>query len=178
MFHCIKKITDNSGFTIIEIIITIVFISIAMVGVLSAYTNAMKTSADPLQQIRAVELGQAYMDEIINKKFDENSAQGGIPPCDTIAAPACTAAGSFGPDGETRSLFNDVDDYHGLNDFPSNDSEGNLRTGYTDYRAQVTVTHAGSELSGLNNVDAKRIDIIITTPKGTTFSFSSYRVNF
>jgi len=175
------KLTQSFGFTLIEIIITIVFVSIAMVGILSAYTHAIKTSADPLQQIRAVELGQAYMDEIINKKFDENSAQGGIPRCGSsdVGQVACTSVSSFGPDGaETRSVFNDVDDYNGLNDFPSKDSLRNDRAGYVNYRAQVTVSHAGSELTGLNNIDAKRIDIVITTPKGNTFSFSAYRVNF
>lgn len=169
------------GFTLIEIIIVIVFISIAMVAALSTYTHAMRNSATPIHQIRAVELAQAYMEEIINKRFDETSGQGGIPRCGSsdINSILCTNAGSFGPDGiETRSIFDDVDDYHGLNDFPITDSLGNTRAGYDNYRAQITVTHAGSELNSLNNADAKRIDIIITTPIGNTFEFSAYRVNF
>jgi len=177
----------SSGFTLIEIIITIVFVSIAMVGVLSAYTHAMKTSADPLQQIRAIELGQAYIDEIINKKFDENSAQGGIPRCGSSdpGSVVCTTSGNFGPDVnpvttvlETRALFNDVDDYNAIDETPPKDPLGVNRVGYDNYRAQISVTHAGTDLSGLNNVDTKRIDITITTPKGDSFGFSAYRVNF
>jgi MSHA pilin protein MshD len=177
----------SRGFTLIEIIVTIVFISIAMVGVLTAYTQAMKTSSDPLQQIRAVELGQAYIDEIINKKFDEKSAQGGIPRCGSTdtGQVACTTSGNFGPDlhpitgvTETRAIFNDVDDFTGIDETPPKDPLGVDRFGYDSYRAQISVVHAGTELTGLNNVDAKRIDIIITTPKGDDFSFSAYRVNF
>ncbi len=100
----------TSGFTLIEIVIVIVFISIAMVGVLSAYTNAMRNSATPMHQIRAIELAQAYMEEILSKRFDETSGQGGLPRCGSsdTGSLACTSAGNFGADsGETRSLFDD-----------------------------------------------------------------------
>ncbi|MFV1982854.1 MAG: prepilin-type N-terminal cleavage/methylation domain-containing protein [Thiohalomonadales bacterium] len=170
-----------SGFTLIEIVIVIVFISIAMVGVLSAYTNAMRNSAAPMHQIRAIKLAQAYMEEILNKRFDEASGQGGLPRCGSsdTGSLACTSVGSFGADsGETRSLYDDVDDFHGINEQPPIDSLGNVRTDYDNYRTEISVSYAGNELSSLNNVDAKRINIIITTASGTSFNFSAYRVNF
>ena len=178
---CFKIKNSNSGFTLIEIIITIVFISIVMVGVLSAYTSAMKTSADPLQQIRAVELGQSYMDEIFSKRFDENTRQGGVPRCGSsdVGQVACTTSGNFGPDaGETRSSFDDVDDFHNLNQPTLLDSLGNPRSGYDNYQIQITVSYAGNELASIANNDAKRIEIIATTPKGDSYTLSAYRVNF
>lgn len=181
---CAKNYLVNkhpSGFTLIETVIVIVFISIAMVGVLNAYTHAMHNSATPMQQIRAIELAQAYMEEILTKRFDETSGQGGLPRCGSSDAGSqpCTVAGSFGADtGETRNLFDDVDDFHGINELPPVDSLGNTRTGYDNYRAQITISYAGSELSSINNNDAKRINIIITTASGDSFDFSAYRVNF
>lgn len=170
-----------SGFTLIELIVTIIFISIVMVGVLTAYTNTMKTSANPLQQIRAVELGQSYMDEIFSKRFDENSGQGGTPRCGSsdVGQVACTVSSSFGSEaGEIRSTLDDVDDFHGLNENPPLDSLGNTRNGYDNYAVQITVSYSGNELSGIANNDAKRIEIITTTPKGDSYTFSAYRVNF
>jgi len=181
LFSASRIKNSISGFTLVEIIITIVFISIVMVGVLTAYTNTMKTSADPLQQIRAVELGQSYMDEIFSKRFDENTGQGGIPRCGSSDAGSivCTPSGSFGSDaGETRSSFDDVDDFHNLSEIPPLDSLGNTRTGYDNYDVQITVNYAGNELAGIANNDAKRITVTTTTPKGDSYSFSAYRVNF
>jgi MSHA pilin protein MshD len=169
------------GFTLIEIIIVIVFISIAMISILTAYSHAMRNGATPMQQIRAVELAQAYMDEILNKRFDETSGQGGLPRCGSsdTGATACTSVANFGADaGETRSLYDDVDDFHGLDDPVLLDSLGNIRIGYDNYRAQIFVSYAGNELSNINNNDAKRIDIVVTTANGSSFNFSAYRVNF
>lgn len=172
---------STSGFTLVEIIITIVFISIVMVGVLTAYNNTMKASANPLQQIRAVELGQSFMDEIFNKRFDENSGQGGTPRCGSsdVGQVACTLSGNFGSEaGEVRSTFDDVDDFHGLNESPPLDSLGNARNGYDNYAVQISVRYSGNELAGIANNDAKRIEVTTTTPKGDSYTFTAYRVNF
>ncbi len=75
-------------------------------------------------------------------------------------------------------MIDDVDDFHGINELPPIDSLGNVRTNYDNYRTQISISYAGNELSSLNNVDAKRINIIITTATGTSFNFSAYRVNF
>ncbi len=173
-----KQRRGNSGFTLIEIIVLIVFVSIAMVGVLAAYQHAMTTAADPLHNTRALKLAQAMMEEIIAKRFDEFSTQGGVPPCTPAGPPACSAG--LGPDvGETfRRQFDDVDDFNGLNLFPPKDINDSDLTGYAGYRLQVAVSNAGTELVGLNAADAKRIDVTVTTPRGYDFVFSAYRVNF
>lgn len=169
------------GFSLVEIIVVIVFISIAMVGILSAYSNAMQNSAAPLHQIRAIEVAQAYLEEILNKRFDETSGQGGVPRCGSSDAgsQACTATANFGADaGETRALYDDVDDFHGLDELGLIDSLGNARVDYANYRAQISVRYAGDELSSIGVNDAKRINVIITTANGASFEFSAYRVNF
>ncbi|HEB58024.1 MAG TPA: type II secretion system protein [Gammaproteobacteria bacterium] len=169
----------QAGFTLVEIIVMIVLVSIAMVGVMAAYQHAMRHGADPVHQTRALKLGQAYLEEILGKRFDENTGQGGIPRCNSTDAGAQPCSSTFGPDGgETRDLYDDVDDYHGLDLSPPTDANGNALTGYNGFRLRVQVVNAGNELAGLNNADAKRIDVTVTTPRGNDFQFSGYRVNF
>src|SRR5690606_33770344 len=79
-------------------------------------------SAEPILQTRAAGLGQALMLEIMSKSFDQHSDRtGGLLRCGETDAPTCTEPTALGPDSdsdsvkETRALFNDVDDYHGLN---------------------------------------------------------------
>jgi prepilin-type N-terminal cleavage/methylation domain-containing protein len=55
----------QGGFSLIEIIITLVVLSIAAVGVLSVFTTGMKGSADPLILNQALSLAQEKMDEAI-----------------------------------------------------------------------------------------------------------------
>lgn len=141
----------------------------------------MKNSAAPLHQIRAIKVAQAYMEEILNKRFDETSGQGGLPRCGStdLGSQNCTTTANFGADsGETRALYDDVDDFHNLDELGLIDSLGNARVGYANYRAQISVNYAGNELSSIALNDAKRINIIITTANGASFEFSAYRVNF
>lgn len=59
------KVSQDSGFTLIEIIITLVVLSIAAVGVLSVFTAGMSGSADPLILNQALSLAQEQMDMAI-----------------------------------------------------------------------------------------------------------------
>jgi len=65
---------DQDGFTLIEIIITLVVLSIAVVGVLSVFTTAIKGSANPVLLNQAIALAQEKMDTIIGDRM--NSARG------------------------------------------------------------------------------------------------------
>jgi prepilin-type N-terminal cleavage/methylation domain-containing protein len=66
--------SGERGFSLIEIIITLVVLSIAAVGVLSVFSVGMKGSADPLLTNQAVQLAQEKMDTIMGDR--SNSARG------------------------------------------------------------------------------------------------------
>lgn len=68
----------DRGFTLIEIVITIVILG-AVAGILVPFLNAIVHSPDPVIRERAISLGQAMMDEIMAKRWDENSPVGGGP---------------------------------------------------------------------------------------------------
>lgn len=186
----------QTGITMVELILTIVIISVALVGISAAMTAGSSRSSDITLQLRTVALAQAYLDEILGKRFDENTRNRGIPPCRPLSSRLCTAEGSFGSDGgETRATFDDVDDYHGLDEGdgqvnPLQDADGNTRTGYDNFRVQVSVRYIniaggeeeetlgiGPELDG--ETDAKVVTVTVSSrsqPDG--FKFSAYKSNF
>ena len=75
-----KTRQQNQGFTLIEIVITIVILG-AVAGILVPFFNAIVHSPDPVIRERAISLGQSMMDEIMAKKWDENTPMGGGPIC-------------------------------------------------------------------------------------------------
>lgn len=126
-----------AGFTLVELVLTIVLLGFSAL-VLFPFFSAIDHSPDPVLREKAVALGQAMMDEILAKKWDENSPNGGNPPICTSEStstadrasldPGCTYPGT-GPvasaiglnAGETagaanRSLWDDVDDYDGVSE--------------------------------------------------------------
>ncbi|MEH6470157.1 MAG: prepilin-type N-terminal cleavage/methylation domain-containing protein [Halopseudomonas sp.] len=173
----------SQGFTLIELIITIVVLSVALLGVAHSLQYSAQHGSDTLWQTQTVELVQAYSDEILTKKFDHNTPLGGFPACNTPSNPGCTNA--LGPEaGEQRSgginSFDDVDDYHGLDDSPPVDAQGSIRSEYSGFRVQVSVSYAGTDLGLADNLNGKLIHIVITPPYSQTTSlpFSVYRGNY
>ena len=107
----------QSGISLIELVIFIVILAIALTAITLVYINTTRNSADPLVRIKSVELAQLTLNEILLKKYDENTPVGSG--CVEHAPTRCTSGDSaatnttFGPDtGETnRTQYNDVDDY-------------------------------------------------------------------
>lgn len=127
--HPLKHIPGtDQGFTLIEIVITIILLG-AVAGILAPFFNAIVHSPDPVIRERAISLGQAMMDEIMAKRWDENTPMGGGPICTgespnqairptlidacvTAATPVASLGPNVVPAIETRIDFDDVDDYH------------------------------------------------------------------
>jgi len=198
------------GLTIIEMIVTIVILAIALVSITQMISGGLGRSADTLLETRAVALAQSYLDEIFGKRFDDLSDPRGIPPCRLV----CTDESLFGPEdgqggrpdsGETsRIYFDDVDDYHGLDegDGQTNslqDAEGNERQGYENFRVRVSVRYLEVDAGGeeellgvdsalpdeldqtdMNNAqDAKLITVTVTHRNVSAgWDFSMYKTNF
>lgn len=88
--------TAARGLTLVELVIAIVIISIAVTGVLLAFNQMVARSADPMIDVQATAIAEAYMDEI-------------------LARPVCG-----GPAGGTRDNFACVENYYGLSQAPRN----------------------------------------------------------
>ncbi len=177
-----KNHSENSrqlGLTLIELVITIVVLGIALSALVSALTTGIGRSAQPMWEGKALELSQAYLDEILAKKFDDQTPLGGGQVL--AAANPCTASN----EGQARSLFDDVDDYHGVTDLPPTLIDSSMdMTRYNKYQVDVSVECAGTQLGASNtalwsdNSLAKRITVSISVPSGEVRSVTVYKGNF
>lgn len=140
----------QQGVSLIELIVFIVVVGLASSALFATYNYSLLHATDPLIQVRALELAQAKLDEVIALKYDANTPTGGIPACDTALGSSCNNS----PDAD----MNDVDDFNNVTDTP-----------YTGYSRSITVTTA-------NNM--KLISVTVTAPKGWSVTLSAYRANF
>ena len=190
-------VVRQSGVTIIELVATILILAIALSMVTFGLQGGIFRSADPMIQLRATALAQAYLDEILGKRFDENTPANGVPPCRASAPPPRQCSAALGPDGaEDREDYDDVDDYDLLNEGDGqtisqlHDSQGNVRDGYDNFRVTVDVrwieigASEDEENLSLDNElndteDAKVITVTVYyrgLPDG--FKFTAYKSNF
>ena len=171
----------NRGFTLIEMIIGIVVFSLSLSIILSLIGPAEENSADQIHQIKASELAQSLIDDIMSRSFDENSDRaGGLIRCDDnqngTADIACTSV--MGPDAgeDTRSDFDDVDDFHNYSE-KIDSTDDPLDGGYASFEILVTVQYDGVKVRLAQRL-AKRISVTVTTPLGTAIEFTVYKANF
>ena len=184
---------NQRGLTLIEMVITIVILAISLIAITSILSSGTGRSADITLELKSAALAQSYLDEILGKRFDENSHPRGIPPCRSN----CTLIGSFGPDGETRDQFDDVDDYDGLDEgegqlISLQDASGLPRTGYDNFRVRVSVRYMDVATSGTeenlavaandldDNEDAKVITVTVNflNSGAEGIKYSAYKANF
>lgn len=95
-----QKVASEKGFSLIELMITIMFISLSIIPVMRVYFIAEKNLAYSANEVVAVQLARDMMDEITALPFQDPNVQP-----------------SFGLEEETsgpvegRLSFDDVDDY-------------------------------------------------------------------
>jgi MSHA pilin protein MshD len=151
----IKHSRNIQGFTLIELIVAMVVISVALVGVMSVINYTTLHSADPVLRQQAIAIAEAYMEEITLKNFADPDVDGEV----------------------NRALFDDVSDYNGLTDNGARDQNGNAIAGLGNYIVGVTVQNSnygpvGSEVAGL------RIDVTVTDPAGERLTLTGLRANY
>jgi MSHA pilin protein MshD len=183
---------SQQGFTLIEIIVGIVVLSIAFSIFTSLIYPLANQSAKQVHQIKAAELGQSMINEILAKAFDDNSDMaGGIYRCGEDSnndfeikeidgeVECSTTMGAEG--SEEREQFDDVDDYNNLS-IMANSLGDSLNDIYVGYQINVQVIN-DSDYDGDHDGDddistAKLITVTVTTPQDFDFVFAVYRANF
>ncbi len=126
------------GATLVELVLSIVIIGVAMAGVLTATLHVIGRSADPLLRLQAVTIAEAYLAEILQRPFGALLDSGPEP-------------------GESRSGYDDLSDYHGLDDVGARDQRGQAIAGLEGYRVQVSV-----ETDTLAALPAKRVTVTVS----------------
>jgi MSHA pilin protein MshD len=157
---CISGIRPaQKGFTLIELIVFIVIVSVGLVGVLASLNISVKSSADPVQPKQALAIAEAMMDEVLNKSF-----------CDPdLTAPACTVSREA-----TRDDYDDVQDYA---TFDVTGDDGSAFGGVAGYRVVVSVSSDSFCANGGANA-AWKVVVTVTPPGGNNISLTGYKCNF
>lgn len=151
----------HRGFTLIELIIAIIIISVAVAGVLAAYITSVKGSGDALVSKQLVAIAEEMMEEILLKPYDVS----GAPPGNAVTN--CGAAAS-------RAAFDDVRDYAGYQTNGICDIDGNAITGLGGYRVAVAVDSSFA-LSGIANT--LRVTVTASTG-GQSITLDGFRTNY
>ena len=115
---CIEYPGRSAGFTLIELIMYIIIVSVGVVGILSVLNITVKSSADPMIRKQMLAIAEGLLEEVEMMPFTY---------CDPTDANVATAASptfcastveSLGPEsGQTRNInlanpFNNVNDYY------------------------------------------------------------------
>lgn len=193
---------QNAGITLVELVVTIVILSIALLGIVATLNLGVSQSSNTLFELRATALAQSYLDEILSKKFDERSRNNGIPPCvGPGSGRNCTTVIGVNGSESARTSFDDVDDYNdldeGANSSPAADlvdAQGIVRAGYAGFRVQVAVSTidvttpnpvvtfpggtAASNPAPDDIYDAKLITVTVSDGSADGIKFSAYKSNF
>ena len=168
----------SRGFTLVEAMATMLIFSIAALALTNVLGFSLRHQSDGMVTAKVINLAQSYFEEIAARRFDENTPLGGVPPC----SPATTPCSTIGIDGESRATFDDIDDYHGLDESPPLDSFGDPRPDYQGYRVQIAVSYPTpaqvTDLALDQPTDAKIVRLDITTPAGKTQQFATIKGNF
>lgn len=88
-----SPVPGEGGFTLIETVITLIVLSIAVIGVLSVFTTGIQGSADPLLVDQAVQLAQGEMDRNIGEKIANTFNSPNL--AANIAPVACLSSAAF-----------------------------------------------------------------------------------
>jgi len=156
------------GFTLIEIIVVMVVVSVALAGILLAYSNAVQGSPNPNAAKQALAAAEAMLEEVQLAAF-------------------CNPSGGFGGPytQANRQNFDDVDDYAGFATTGIYTIDGVAPvTGLEAYNVSVAVAAADFPSAAVPTItaasgDAKRITVTVTgptnLPNAATVVLSGYR---
>ncbi|MDJ0833328.1 MAG: prepilin-type N-terminal cleavage/methylation domain-containing protein [Gammaproteobacteria bacterium] len=157
-----RVLNNHQGFTLLEVLITIVVIAISATALLGVFSAVVSRSADPMIEQQAIAIAEAYMEEIQLKSFED--PQGG------------ETNGS--EEGANRAQFDDVQDYNDASvDGAVEDQNGNPIAQLAAYT--VTVTVGFEDLDTITDgINSLRIDISVNHPAIDPINLSGFRTNY
>jgi len=146
------------GVTLIELVISIIIITISIGGITTLFFVTTKSSADPMIRAQQLAIAQSYMDEILMQPYLGDGSTSG------------------------RANYNEVDDYNAITAGSSiQDQFGNPITALSsNYTISVIVSSCTNTLCGteLNTVAAKKIVISVAYSNLGSVSITAYKTDY
>jgi MSHA pilin protein MshD len=170
----------HAGVTLVELVVSIVVISIGLAGILLVMNRNTTSSADPVVQHQAVAIAEAYLEEILAQNFCDPGSTCTPGPGNTPGSANCQVC-TDPKEGGVRNLLNNVCDYDGVSDSPpvSLNQGGAPINSLTGYTANVQVS-TNDSLNGLagNQCQVLRVDVTVTGAGGVGYTLTGYRTNY
>lgn len=143
----------HGGFTLLELLMFIVIMSVGFVAVLYIFNVTVRGSADPLQRKQALAVAESLLDEAMQQAFTFCApGDANVLTATVSTAAACASAANVmdtpanwgvGKSRYASPFFDNVADYHGLTMNGSIlDVNGNVVL--TGYSAQISVAQVGA----------------------------------
>lgn len=140
------------GMTLIEVVVSTTVIAIAGSVLLGTLGYINRNSGNAMLQAQAQSIANAYLNEITTKRFTDPD----------------------GIDGEpSRDLYDDVNDYNGLDDASARDRFGNV---VANFHVHVDVVNVA--LNGVPAARSLRVDVIVDYGPGLQVLASGFRMNY
>ncbi len=138
-------------------------IAVVAVSAMKGLGLAAKSSLMQNDRWRGTALARQLLDEIRQTSYADPSG-----------------TGTFGPEsGETRSTYDDVDDYNGISENPPTDRSGAAIAGYTGWKRTVVVAYVSPTAVSGSTVGSdqgiKRITVTVTSPRGVITTLVALR---
>ena len=144
------------GVTLVELVVAITIVAIAATTILGTMAAVASRSADAMVQQQAIAVGQAYLDEVLQRWV-----------ADPNGAPPNTGRGSWDL----------VDQYNGLTDLGARDQFNNAIVALSAYTVSVSVV-SSSALTGVASTAARRVDVTVTRAPNVSVTLSGYRTSY
>jgi MSHA pilin protein MshD len=116
-----KRIRQQRGLTMIELVMFIVIVGVAAAGILQVLNMAARNSADPIRRKQAMLIAEAYMEEVQLAGFtacdpaDANAATATIAALgaagDTTRCANMATVEEWGPEADNARPFDNINDY-------------------------------------------------------------------
>lgn len=170
----------DGGFTLIELIVFVVIVSVGLAGVLVAFDTSVRGSADPVIRKQVLLIAEATMNEILLKSYQNDPGD----PTNASATLGCTP--STTPVScrinmpADRANYNDVDDYSGFSQTGIMQIDGVTAVGGLEsYTLVVAVDRTTATFGGLTAGagQVKRITVTVTGGNQSA-ALTAYRANY
>lgn len=156
------------GLTLVESVVSILVVGVLLTGAMEALGRAHAARLRDSDRARAAALADDLMSEILALPFVE--------PDDPPASPAIQL--ESGEDPSVRTMWDDIDDYHGWSASPPQTRGGDAIPGFDGWSRSVTVDwvdHADPTVPTGAAGPTKRIRVVVERPGGERLERAALR---
>lgn len=155
-----KTFNKIKAYTLVELIVSMVIISVAFIGMILTFNTAARASGNPVVYFQQIAIAKSYLEEITVKDFPS-----------TLPCPSPPA---------NRSDYTNICDYNNLTNNGVVDQQGNSVSELSNYVVNVNLDTSSASLGSLSaGSDVIRIDVTVNLPGVTQgYTLSAYRTNY